>query len=65
MNARQELKEVKKALKILRSIGQSPELDESEMLSRDFSKIIAKYTYKLIDLEDATARKKPKGGRDG
>ena len=61
MNARTELKEVKKALKILRLVGQLPELEGSEMLRRDLSDIIAKYTYRLIDLEDATARKKPKG----
>ena len=62
MNARQELKEVKKALRTMRKMCELSELEESEMLRRDLSEIIAKYTYRLIDLEDATARKKPGGG---
>jgi len=43
MNARQELKQVEKAMGILRDLRKSPQVQESELLDKDLMLVYVKY----------------------
>ena len=57
MNARQELKEVEKAMGILRDLRKSPQVQESGLLDRDLMEVYVKYSERYMDLVPMVKRK--------
>ena len=57
MNARQELKQVEKAMAILRYLRKSPQVQESELLDKDLMMVYVKYSERYMDLVPMVKRK--------
>jgi len=57
MNARQELKEIEKAMGILRDFRKSPQVQESGLLDRDLMEVYVKYSERYMDLVPMVKRK--------
>ena len=66
-NVRQEIKELREALKILREIRESSRVGESVMLKNDLMEINTRYSDRFVELQDAipkrSAKKKAIGDR--
>ena len=65
VNPRQELKQVEKAMEILRDLRRSQQIQESELLDKDLMLVYVKYSERYMDLvpmvKRKTVRKKPGG----
>lgn len=57
MNARQELKQVEKAMEILRDLRKSPQVQASELLDKDLMMVYVKYSERYMDLVPMVKRK--------
>lgn len=61
MNARQELKELVKAIDIITSLQESPEAKDSELVLGVLTDAELGWLRRYRELQKATARKKPGG----
>jgi len=56
-NSRQELKQIEKAMEILRDLRKSAQIKESELLDKDLMLVYVKYSERYMDLVPMVKRK--------